>query len=163
MDGISVSFCLYFEKVSKLFTKIPTMICNLFEDTELSSFVGTLELQNCQLDAKKNSGGLKRKKEIACLGGSSYAKTVKKDVGQIFEDLNIVPDMGSGLQCALCPYVASQKGNLKTHYKLKHLGGADLAVNCSMCQKRCTTKGNLKRHLMQVHSMSVNDAAKLIN
>ena len=87
----------------------------------------------------------------------------KKEVSQVFKELNIVPDVGSDLQCALCAYVATQKGHLKTHYKLKHLGGADLTMICSMCQKKCTTKSNLKAHLIGVHKMTREDAVKLTN
>ena len=89
---------------------------------------------------------------------------VSKDVGQVFKDLNLVPNVSAGddeLQCALCSYRAGYKSHLKTHYKLKHLGGADLTVSCSICKKRCTTKSNLRSHIVSFHKMSRDDAVKL--
>ena len=90
---------------------------------------------------------------------------VKKDVTQVFKDLNLLPSINTSddLQCTLCTYKATQKGHLKTHYKLKHLGGADLVMHCSMCHKRCSTKSNLKAHLVSTHKMSKEDAIKLTN
>ena len=91
-------------------------------------------------------------------------KAAKKDVTQVFKDLNLLPALNSefdDLQCTLCTYKATMKGNLRTHYKLKHLNGADLSKECNMCQRRCTTKSNLKKHMVVVHKQSREDAIKL--
>ena len=88
-------------------------------------------------------------------------KIVRNDIESSLKDLNLLPQIGSNLACAMCPYVATVRSSLKTHYKLKHLGGADLAVNCSICSKRCTTKGNLVAHIIAVHKLTREDAHKL--
>ena len=52
----------------------------------------------------------------------------RKDVHAALKDLNLMPQIGPDLGCSLCPYVATQKSHLKTHYKLKHLG-SDVVLN----------------------------------
>ena len=107
--------------------------------------------------AQRNSKAVKSDRQ-------SVHALVQKDVGKIFKDLNLVPSVASpsdDLQCALCTHRASHKNNLKTHYKLKHLGGADLAMSCSICQKKCTTKSNLEKHMIVVHKLSREDAIRL--
>ena len=90
------------------------------------------------------------------------AKPVKKDVGVIFKDLNLIPEIPDDLQCALCVYKATQKGNLKTHYKLKHLGGGGLTCKCAICSQKFSTKGNLKKHLIRCHNLTNEKAASLL-
>ena len=90
-------------------------------------------------------------------------KTVKKDVGSILQDLNIVPEIPDGLQCALCPYKATVKPSLKTHYQLKHLGGIGLSVHCTICQQKFSMKKSAKRHMMSVHNLSNENASKLLD
>ena len=81
-----------------------------------------------------------------------------------FNPIELMPKLSDvDKRCPTCSHVASSKTNLKVHYKLVHLGGADLAVNCSLCQTRCTTKGNLKIHLMGKHKLSKENASKLLN
>ena len=85
---------------------------------------------------------------------------VHKDGGEILKDLNLVPSVTSSadeIQCALYSYRATRKTHVKTHYKLKHLGGADLCKNCSICWKKCTTKSNLKAHLVGAHKLTRMD------
>ena len=108
-------------------------------------------------------GGKKTKTAKLPCSNSEVYPTNKKDISAVFKDLNLVPNLPNDLQCAVCPYKATQKSNLKTHYKLKHLGGADLTVLCRLCQKKCTTKGNLKSHLLRAHNLSKEDAASFLS
>ena len=85
------------------------------------------------------------------------------DVGSALKSLNLVPVISNDLQCTLCPYKATQKSNLKTHYQLKHLGGGGLAVLCSVCQQKFATKSSCKKHMITVHQLSSQDASKLLN
>ena len=85
------------------------------------------------------------------------------DVGSALKSLNLVPAISNDLQCTLCPYKATQKGHLKTHYQLKHLGGGGLAVLCSVCQQKFATKSSCKKHMITVHQLSSQDASKLLS
>ena len=76
--------------------------------------------------------------------------------------LSLFPELDKGLNCGLCSYRATQRGNLKTHYKLKHLGGADLKATCTICQQQFSTKGNLKQHLVKKHNLPHYDTTKLL-
>ena len=107
---------------------------------------------------------LKRKLEAAVVPAKSPKQVPgRKDVQSALKDLNLIPEIGNELGCSLCSYVATQRGNLKVHYKLKHLGGADLQMNCNLCQKVCTTKSNLKSHMISKHGLSREDATKLLS
>lgn len=100
--------------------------------------------------------------KMKCASSTTAFPVVKRDLNQVFKSLSLMPDIGrDDLQCALCSYKANQKHNLRTHYKLKHLGGADLSMLCSICQKRCKTKSNLRSHLVNFHKLSREDAIKL--
>ena len=92
----------------------------------------------------------------------SRKKCVKKNIGTIFKILKLSPDIIEGLQCAICPYKSTRKGNLKTHYKLIHLGGGGLSRKCSICAKKCSIKGNLKKHLIRCHNLTNEKAASLL-
>ena len=85
------------------------------------------------------------------------------DVGSTLKSLNLVPVISNDLQCTLCPYKATQKGHLKTHYQLKHLGGGGLAVLCSICHQKFVTKSSCKKHMINVHQLSSEDASKLLS
>merc|ERR1712226_417795 len=86
-----------------------------------------------------------------------------KNVGEILQNLNILPEIPNDLQCALCPYKATAKSSLKTHYQLKHLGGVGLSVSCTICQQSFSMKKSAKRHMMSVHSLSSENVDKLLN
>ena len=120
----------------------------------------SLKRSNFELESSQNGPAMKRAAQ------KLTQSPMKKDVTQVFKDLNLFPALNSvsdDLQCTLCSYNATMKTNLKTHYKLKHLNGADLSRDCNLCQKRCTTKSNLKAHLISVHKMTRDDAIKLAN
>ena len=118
---------------------------------------------------ESNSASMPRSKKpktmVTLTGGADLVanQAQKKDIGTILKDMNILPETPNDLQCALCPYKATQKGNLKTHYKLKHLGGADLTMLCRLCQKKCSTKGSLKKHLLTVHNLSKEDSETFLH
>ncbi|XP_075262752.1 uncharacterized protein LOC142354362 isoform X2 [Convolutriloba macropyga] len=65
--------------------------------------------------------------------------------------------------CAMCSYIATQKHSLKTHYKLKHLGGGDLVMTCQICKVKLKTKGYMKKHYMTVHKLDDNVAQNMVN
>ncbi len=73
------------------------------------------------------------------------------DVTQVLKDLNILREMWSDLQCRLCPYKAIQRGN---HYKLMHLGGADLTKTLSLVSEKAYNERQLWKALA-VNSQSV--------
>ena len=87
----------------------------------------------------------------------------RKDVHTALKDLNLMPQMGSDLACSMCPYIATQKGNLKVHYKLKHLGGADLIMTCQICGIQVKTKSYMKKHYMAVHNLSEPAAQNIVS
>ena len=87
---------------------------------------------------------------------------VRKDVQTALKDLNLMPQMGSDLACSMCAYVARRKGDLKIHYKLKHLGGADVIFDCSICMRKIKTKYSLKVHYKRVHGLKDDAAHNLI-
>ena len=87
----------------------------------------------------------------------------RKDVQTALKDLNLMPDIGADLACAMCPYIATQKGSLKIHYKLKHLGGADLIMTCQICQTKLKTRSYMKKHYMKVHKLLENAAQNMTN
>ena len=134
-------------------------ICEIsdFSSPVLKSFgplKRTLEFQST--DSKK-----KAKFAISSKPASSFFQS--KDVGSVLKKLNIFPGDSDELQCTLCPYKATRKSHLKTHYQLKHLGGGGLAVICSICQQKCATKSSCKKHMMSVHKLSNENASKLLN
>ena len=126
--------------------------------------IGDVVLEQIEADEKRH-----RKTDSSKYpqNSSSRNKMVKPPVQKSrlasSEDIfSLFPDLDKGLRCGLCPYKATQRGNLKTHYKLKHLGGADLKVQCSLCQQVFSTKGNLKKHLINLHNLPLSDATKLL-
>ena len=88
------------------------------------------------------------------LAVSAPQSVARKDAHTALKALNLMPEIGSDLACASCSYIATQKGNLKTHYKLKHLGGADLLITCQLCSIQIKTKQNIKKHYIRVHCLS---------
>ena len=165
-EGIGV--CLYLDShcLEDIMERYSSLACEVLEASYKLS-IGSLYLQTADLVLPKASQHLpknaKRKTSDFQSGSAFCPKQQKKDVGQIFQELKIIPDVGSDLQCALCPYKATQKPHLKTHYKLKHLGGADLIMNCQICKRSIKTKSALKKHIIQVHGLDEEAARKLIN
>ena len=88
--------------------------------------------------------------------------TQNRDVGSVLKKLNILPEVPDDLQCTLCPYKATAKNSLKTHYKLKHLGGGGLSVACAICEQTFSMKKSAKRHMIAVHKLSSDKAEKLL-
>ena len=114
--------------------------------------------------SKKVRQPLKRKQSMAIVSGKSPKQVAgRKDVQSALEDLNLMPQIGNDLGCSLCSYVATRRDHLKTHYKLKHLGGAGMSISCNLCQKVCSTKSNLKSHMMSKHGLTREDSTKLIS
>ena len=139
------------------------------------TLVGFLECRKSRNDVKPMNSVTGLKRSVATPKSPSKTKSSKadsspqnvpagrKDIHSALKDLDLLPQMGSDLGCSMCPYVATKKSHLKRHYKLKHLGGADLAVNCSICSKKCSTKSNLVAHIVAVHKLTRQDALKLVN
>ena len=127
--------------------------CLRFTRIRQSSHLETSKLANCQSFKRKPSTRL----------NVSSPKVPKRDVSQIFQDLNIVPQLSSDLQCAMCAYIATTKSSLRVHYKLKHLGGADLIETCPLCKKSIKMRKALKKHLINVHKLDENAAQKMIS
>ena len=157
-----------FDSIQNFFFHSPSICCQLVEGK--TGFVfGNVNFQetDCQprLDAKnKRSVQQASKRKFYFSDNNTIcAKQPKRDVGKVFEELNLIPDVGSDLQCMMCSYKATQKPHLKTHYKLKHLGGADLIIDCPICKKSIKTKSNLKKHLMKIHDLDDAAATKMIS
>ena len=136
--------------------------CYLLDKERLSD-VGLLTCRHLSKPENTEFKNLKRKiEELQKHPSKSKRSSIiqhplsvpRKDVHTALNDLNLMPQMGSDLACSMCPYIATQKGNLKVHYKLKHLGGADLIMTCKICGLQMKTKGVLKRHYMNVHCLS---------
>ena len=87
----------------------------------------------------------------------------RHNIHQIFKEMNILPELPNGLQCALCPYKATQKGNLKVHYQMKHLGGVGISEMCTICKQTCANRSSLKRHMMKTHNLTSEQSAKLMS
>ena len=106
-----------------------------------------------------------RKPKVSKLSssGNKNLATSLADVGSVLKKLNILPEVPDDLQCTLCPYKATAKNSLKTHYKLKHLGGGGLAVDCPICKQRFSLKKNTKRHMISAHQLSSEHASKLLD
>ena len=69
--------------------------------------------------------------------------------------LKLMPEIEStDLSCKMCDYRATQKGHLKTHYKLKHFGGADLIMQCQICEIKLKTKSYMKKHYIKIHKLT---------
>ena len=154
--------------------KLPNISCDLVDKvnrTNMGDILFETSLTPLSVENKGKNAAVKR--SLAPKIGHQFfsSKTSKtapqttnaqNNVTKALTDLDLMPSIESNnLQCTLCSYKATLKSNLKTHYKLKHLGGADLSMCCSLCQKRCTTKGNLKSHLINLHKLSKEDAIKL--
>ena len=136
-----------------------SLLCEILESYSKQTF-GRLQVMRSQVENSKSVRSFKRKQNTTF---AQPPKAPKKDVSQIFEDLNIVPQLSSDLQCAMCSYRATTKASLKVHYKLKHLGGADLVETCHICKKSIKMKKALKRHLMNVHKLDEPAAQKMIS
>ena len=123
--------------------------CNLVSEPEETK---TLKRKSEELPgtphAKKNST-------------SQHQSVPRKDVHTALKDLNLMPQFGNDLACSMCPYIATRKDNLKTHYKLKHLGGADLVMTCQICSIQVKTKSYMKKHYMKVHNLTDSAAQNM--
>ena len=70
----------------------------------------------------------KQSKRTSNVDGATYR--AGPDMISIFKDLNLVQEIPNNLQCTLCPYKATRKGNLKVHYQMEHLGGHGVSATC---------------------------------
>ena len=168
MDDVGFTLSLDYFSMELLLNKREPSFCTIFDSQSLTNMGILLIEKNVSHVEPLFKSSLKRKVANVSVASPAFndqhqSKVPKKDVGQIFKEMKLVPEMGSDLQCSLCPFLASHKSSLKTHYKLKHLGGADLAMNCSMCEQRFVTKGSLKRHLVNIHKLSSTDAQKILS
>ena len=78
------------------------------------------------------------------------------------ESMGIMPAISDDdLTCKLCGHAATRKYNLKIHYKLKHFGGGDLAMDCQICGVKVKTKGTIKKHYMKVHNLTDSAASNM--
>ena len=154
----TVNFLIEATVLDRGFSQKDILNCVLISCID-SKNIGVVSLEFSR-EAKES---LKRKRPMSNTSKAAKQIPGRKDVQSALKDINLMPEMGNDLACSLCTYVATQKGNLKVHYKLKHLGGADLSMNCNLCQKVCTTKSNLKSHLISKHSLTREDASKLLS
>ena len=146
-----------------------TLRCRILEE-ETSSLVGLFLFESTcaetyDLPSQQELTNLKRRRFSSNEGktckvkqqkfdADSSLKIVRKDVHTALKDLNLMPQIGSDLACSMCPYISKRKGDLKVHYKLKHLGGADLIMTCQICSIQVKTKSYMKKHYMKVHNLT---------
>ena len=102
--------------------------------------------------APRNQQSVVKRAAVAPIKGNFEA--LHNDLTQ----MGLMPEISnSDLSCKMCNYTATQKTHLKTHYKLKHFGGADLIMKCQICEITIKTKSAIKKHYMKVHNL--NDVA----
>ena len=143
-------------------------------DEKTSSIVGILLFDSvateCQnLPPQSNASNFKRRN--SCSTGNEVLKkkftvesteqVIRKDVHTALKDLNLMPQISSDLACSMCPYISKRKGDLKVHYKLKHLGGADLIMTCQICSIQVKTKSYMKKHYIKVHNLTESAAQNM--
>ena len=85
----------------------------------------------------------------------------QKDPHGIFQSL--VPHLPSDLECSKCDYVTTNKGSLIVHYKLRHLGGADLIMTCQICHKQVKTRSYMLKHYRKIHNLTNEAAMNMTN
>ena len=178
LDDSYIRISLFLNDGCAKFLQRESFVCRLLEDGT-STDIGIFQFKTISrpdfLDTKpSNVSGMKRqssyvghKKVVKRFCGSNVAgnedSLVRKDVHTALKDLNLMPNIGtSDLACSMCPYVATQKSNLKIHYKLKHLGGADVIFDCSICSAKIKTKSNLKTHYRGKHKLGEDAVQRLM-
>ena len=136
------------------------------QETRNRTVVGFLECRKSKLDVKSMNPVTGLKRSLLSTKSPPKAKSSKadsvpqnvpagrKDFHSALKDLDLLPQIGSDLGCSMCPYVATKKSHLKTHYKLKHLGGADLIMTCQICSTQIKTRSSMKKHYMKMHNLS---------
>ena len=170
---INVSFCQPFWEAFLIQIDSPKRLrCRIIEE-ETSCIVG-LENVNTEMSNSPSQEIPSLKRKSSPHDQTTYKgkqkkfeadlpqKIVRKDVHTALKDLNLMPQIGSDLACSMCPYISKRKGDLKVHYKLKHLGGADLIFDCAICSMKIKTKPSLKTHYKRVHSLADDAAKKLM-
>ena len=162
-DGV-IEFSLHFNEnyINDIFHYGEKLLELFIQETRNRTLVGFLECRKSEPDVKSMNSVAGLKRSLLTPKSPSKAKSVKgdsvpagrKDIHSALKDLDLLPQIGSDLGCSMCPYIAKQKSHLKTHYKLKHLGGADLIMTCQICSTQVKTKSYMKKHYMKVHNLS---------
>ena len=166
-NSIEMNFILTENCVEELFNNYGQWSTFLIRDSRENALAGLLECRKTPGDlnalktvpaASKRTGNpakcITKSKNRKVYSGSLVVPKGKKDIHTALEDLDLLPQLGSDLGCSMCPYIATKKSHLKTHYKLKHLGGADLIMTCQICSTKVKTKSYMKKHYMTVHNLT---------
>ena len=152
--------------IEDIFRRMERVSEFFIQEISNETLVGFLECRKSANDVKsmKSVTGLKRSlstlkippkaKSSKADSGPQNVPAGRKDIHSALKDLDLLPQIGPDLGCSMCPYVATKKSHLKTHYKLKHLGGADLIMTCQICSTQVKTKSYMKKHYMKVHNLS---------
>ena len=171
-DKLKVSISVNYDFVFKC----EKVICAIYEVGQALK-IGSLWIEDNRdsLEVGGNQTGtscrqLKRPNKNKIIAPRS--KATKKDaitsvkdqsVDDVLKYLNILPELPDDLQCISCPYKATRKTHLKTHYQLKHLGGVGISAICTLCQEKRSTRSNLKRHMISAHNLTGEQASKLMS
>ncbi len=164
MSCVDISFCFLEDPLSELISSRNSVVLTLTNSTvDLIGWVYFTQPTNSFLPlhnssqtvrtrtfAENQMGTRAPKKQVAWQKTNSTFDDLHKDL----TDFNLISDFSnSSLCCKMCDYVATRRFNLKTHYKLKHLGGADLVMQCQICDVSVKTKGTMKKHYMKKHNL----------
>ena len=68
--------------------------------------------------------------------------------------------MSSAVECQVCNEILSNKQNLKTHQKLKHLNNV-MSLLCGKCDQQFLRKQNYERHITSCHQDSPEYVCKV--
>ena len=140
-------------------------------DKDSHSIVGELILIESSDTVKDPLTPAVRKRAINNLVPEPRAKAVRKvstvrggfnALEKDLKTLNLIPTIADGdFSCKMCPYVASRKDHLRTHYQLKHFGGGDLLMQCQICSVKLKTKSYMKKHYISKHKLTDVAAANM--
>ncbi len=175
MSFVEILFSFRQDTFLSLLSPLNPSVLNLVDNCSEKDF-GSVQLKLSNDDPITQSNNFPVGKKRPSLSASPAPKATKVKVQpsqscfnfnalqKDLSDFNLIADISkSDLSCKMCPYVATQRGHLKVHYKLKHLGGADLVMKCQICGVSVKTKSYIKKHYMNKHNLTDTAAQNMAN